>query len=411
MKNIIIINQPLSNRGDEAAHKGLVRTILKSLPNAQIRLFIVGEQQANLNEFDVHDSRVIYENVPCSRAYLKKLRFAFLLQIPWIVKTNPTLRCLIQRIKESDLVMCAPGGICMGGFHNWGHVLFLKLAKYYNKPIAYYGRSIGPFEGTKWNDKLFNKWSYELLHYFGYISLRDRVSIKIAEESGLRPIETTDCAFLDSPKVAIPQEIKQLLGGKKYMVFVPNELRWHYKYKDVEPELIAQFYQGIFDAILSQDAEMNIIMLPQTFKDAINDADYFKKLVKTYKGDTNRIFPLGEEYSSDIQQTVIADAEYVIGSRYHSIVFAINNNRPFVSLSYEHKMSGLLQTIGAVDSLVDITSIFTDAQSITDATKQIAKTIDQITVSPVNPDVQNKAKGIAQKGYNVFLNYIEKQNF
>lgn len=47
--------------------------------------------------------------------------------------------------KESDVVLCAPGGICMGGFQNWWHLFMLQLAKYIGKPLVYYGRSFGPF--------------------------------------------------------------------------------------------------------------------------------------------------------------------------------------------------------------------------------------------------------------------------
>ena len=36
--NILIINQPPFNRGDESAHKGFIRTLLKRFPDANIKV-------------------------------------------------------------------------------------------------------------------------------------------------------------------------------------------------------------------------------------------------------------------------------------------------------------------------------------------------------------------------------------
>ena len=39
--NILIVNQPLNNRGDESAHKGLVRRLSKQYPKAEINVLFV----------------------------------------------------------------------------------------------------------------------------------------------------------------------------------------------------------------------------------------------------------------------------------------------------------------------------------------------------------------------------------
>lgn len=68
----------------------------------------------------------------------------------------------------------------------------------------------------------------------------------------------------------------------------------------------------------------------------------------------NRIVVIDDIYSSDIQQTIIAYSQLVVGARYHSVVFSLNNAVPFIALSYEHKISGLLETLDKVDCMVDI---------------------------------------------------------
>ena len=70
------------------------------------------------------------------------------------------------------------------------------------------------------------------------------------------------------------------------------------------------------------------------------------------------IIVIDENQSSDVQQEIIKKSCLVIGSRYHSVVFAINNEIPFVSLSYEHKMKGLLEVLDMTDRMVEIQDIF-----------------------------------------------------
>lgn len=403
--NILYVNQPLNNRGDESAHRALIRKLLSSFPDFHVKQIDVGVKRATVEEFNVNLPNMEYEILPPGKGYKKIMVAAFRYHIPWIIHFHPTLRPLAKRIKDSDMVLCSPGGISMGGFHNWYHVALLKIAKYYHKPIAYFGRSIGPFVGDSPDEKLFNRWSYELLHYFGFLSLRDSISLKIAQDDGVdNAILTTDSAFLDAPRVSIPDEVGSLIEGKKYMVFVPNQLTWHYKYRSVNQELIDNFYYSIIDYVLGKDPCIHVIMLPQTYSSRINDAKYFVSLSERYKM-TNRVHPLAERYGSDLQQTIISNAEYVIGSRYHSVVFAINNDRPFVSLSYEHKMSGLLQILDASKYMVDITDIFSCKKDVEKAVTLVREKIDIINKEPLNHEICKRSKFIAEKGFEHFKSY------
>lgn len=405
--NILYVNQPLNNRGDESAHRALIRRLLGAFPDFHVKQIEVGVKRATVEEFNVHLPNMEYEILPPGKGYKKIIVAAFRYHIPWIINFHPTLKALANRIKNSDLVLCSPGGISMGGFHNWYHVALLKMAKYYHKPIAYFGRSIGPFVGDSADEKLFNRWSYELLHYFGFLSLRDSISLKIAQDDGLdNAILTTDSAFLETPRAPIPEKIKDLIDGKKYMVFVPNQLTWHYKYHSVNQDMIDGFYHGIMDYILKIDPTIHIVMLPQTYNSRINDANYFVSLSERYKS-TGRVHPLGEKYGSDLQQTIISNAEYVIGSRYHSIVFAINNDRPFVSLSYEHKMSGLLQILDASKYMVDITDVFDSKENVEKAVSSVKEKIDIIREEQLNHEICKHSKSIADRGFESFKKYCD----
>ena len=57
---ILIVNQPLGNRGDESAHKALVRALLKNIPEVKIQVLFVGVPQNSIDQFAIDSQQVEY---------------------------------------------------------------------------------------------------------------------------------------------------------------------------------------------------------------------------------------------------------------------------------------------------------------------------------------------------------------
>lgn len=362
---ILIINQPLNNRGDEAAHKALLRALINHIPNIRIRVLFLGEYTDTIRQFDVNLDSVEYvclkpRKATCFMVPVLKNGFHFLWNL------HPTTRKMIEIYKWADWVVCAPGGICMGGFQNWTHLFYLYLAKYVNKPLAYFGRSFGPFPVESKDNMRFKAISMELLNYFAFCSIRDKKTESIAIDLKVNYKTTLDTAFLESPIVDIPKEIREQISTSKYVVFVPNALIWHYAYKNkTNYREVISFYNKMVDIIETKYCEHNIVLLPQTFNyldKYANDVNFFRDLKK--EANRKNIIVIDDIYSSDIQQSIIKNASCVIGARYHSVVFSINQCVPFVALSYEHKISGMLETLNKTDCMVDITKAFDNKDSM-----------------------------------------------
>lgn len=405
---ILIINQPLGNRGDESAHKALVRTLLQKVDNIQIRVLFVGSvEQWSISQFKIDDKRVKYLNIHTffraskfsDAALLKPIR-----KIMWDI--HPSLYQIKREYKWADIVLCAPGGICMGGFQNWQHLYFLKLAKHFKKPLAYYGRSFGPFPISTELNRKYKEISYEMLNYFSFLSIRDSKTAKLADEIGVSYTSTLDTAFLETPCVEIPYEIKMQLRNKSYMVFVPNYLLWHYAYrgKFTESELI-DFYCRVVGLIWKFNPDLHIVMLPQVYGkgDKIDDLPLFRMIANQINDP--RIIIISDSYNSDIQQTIIRSAQFVIGARYHSIVFAINQCVPFIALSYEHKIAGLLETLGKEDSMINFTETMFSAEAQEEC---LLKLYSMMPLLKNDINARNKAKQITQEGLEQFLIKINK---
>ena len=195
--NILIINQPLNNRGDESAHKALMRRLSKAFPSAIIKVLFVNSLNKDcINQFDAKLPNVQYHNEFVQ--YFGALVNLFRKGLIQAIRLHPVLHDkVLKKYQWADVVVCAPGGICMGGFKNWNHLFMLHIAKMLGKPLCYYGRSFGPFPTKTKNDIIFKKLSLEILNYFCFLSIRDKKTEKLAKELNLNYISTVDTAFLD----------------------------------------------------------------------------------------------------------------------------------------------------------------------------------------------------------------------
>lgn len=389
---IAILNQPLGNRGDEAAHKAFVHALVKKFPQYQFDVLFLNRQQIAIDA--IATEGVKYINVKGIRGHYKIIVCSFFVNIFSLSLLHPLL-CKFKKLLSSyDLVICAPGGICMGGFLNWEHVWQLELARRMGKQIIYWGRSIGPFTDKDRTHRIFKENSYRLLRYFSYISLRDSVSMQIAKNLSLTIDEVVDSAFLEKPDAVIPDNVSDMIGDD-YIVFVPNQLTWHYRYRKVPQAVIDDFNLRIIGCIRRIYPGSRIVMLPQLYK-ARSDYEYFESLKKKSGGEA--IIVIDKNQSSDIQQKIIQKAKFVIGGRYHSVVFAINNNIPFISLSYEHKMIGLLQILGLSGSVVEIQNLFEDDGSrINDAIARIEALMKALPSAASSADARAIVNGAFDK--------------
>lgn len=420
-KRILIINQPVNNRGDESAHRALVRMLARQYPQHRIEVLFTLELKDSIKQFKVDAPNVsyvsfmddiknpnliqkIYRSIVVYRLFNEYLIYAMKHGKTWMLRLNPITNRIWCKIRRADIILNAPGGICMGGFQNWRHIAFLEMARQSGKDTFYYGRSFGPFPTKNKGGIVFKDYSKKLLENFKFLAIRDNKTEQLAREMGLKYTMTVDTPFLETPRADLPKEMSEQIGDN-YMVFVPNVLRWHYAFKDIPAKRIHRMFEGMMEVIAHQDEQMKLVMLPQTFNYANplqNDVNFFREL-RDNSPYRERIVVMDDIYSSDIQQTIISKARFLVGARYHSAVFAINNDIPFVALSYEHKIVGLLTTLQATDCMIDITDLSTEEK----ADEYIGILESRLNNMSPRPELTQQAKEIAKNCFDKFTHMID----
>lgn len=410
---LLIIEQPLNNRGDESAHRGLIKTLLNNYKNLTIDILFLGRTQQEIDFFKVNSPQVNYINIEDKSKYFTPMRiikYSTMFRIPSIVFIFPFARKLIRVYKKADYIMCAPGGINLGGFQDWRHLGLLKIVIKLNKPLIYFARSIGPFSNENYLSSLFSKESINLLKKTVYLSLRDNSSQKYADTYNIKYIKTIDSAFLDNTYVNIPENIMEEIGSN-YIVIVPNSLTWHNSFKNLPYEFVKSFWIKLINRLMDIYPQYKIVMLPQTigYSKYLQDGYIYFNEIKTVSNNPNMIYILEEKYGSDIQQSIIKGAKFLIGARYHSIIFSINQGTPFISLSYEHKMTGVLNMLKLQDYEINLRKILNDIYENASEIDNFIKQLINLTKSlPANIDYKKSAYDIAIKAFYELDNIINK---
>lgn len=414
MMKFLIIEQPVNNRGDESAHRGFVNRLSESFPDATIQVLFFEKLPIEVDEMRVKRDNVEYINIPVRHKTFAPHRMITLfsmLNMPLLVEQVPLIKKIKKIYKEADYIVCAPGGIDMGGFQNWVHIGLLNLAKRMNKKIIYFARSIGPFPVKTIFNRLFKKKSIELLSYFNYISLRDEKSQQLAKQLGISVVPTIDSAFLYYTPETEPESFKREMGESRYIVLVPNSLAWHHDFKSYTFETFFEFWVKLCNKLLEVYPEFKIAMLPQTtnYGYAASLPDGYKYFCKIRNASANpeRIVVLEERFGSNIQQNIVSKAEFLIGARYHSVIFSINQGIPFVSLCYEHKMKGVTNMLNKED--IDIHELFDNSPTSDEKMQKfIDKIIDMTRVITPDEASKERARAIADRGYTSLVEFIKK---
>ncbi len=401
---LLIINQNPGNRGDEAAGKALLRALgeIRNIQQIDILYKTVNtledEKLTIVTEQDVkHHPSVIPSFF--DKALIILSFFLPLSLVRVLLKISP-LKRQYKLIEDADVIVSASGGVNIGPYKDWGYLWRLYISLKLNKPLAVYSISFGPIP----NNKLYKSVSLYVLRKVGFLSLRDEQSQAYAKEYDIKHIPSIDTAFLDSK---FSKELPVELNGikqRKYVVVVPNALYlWHPYYKNINTESLDKIYLEIINFFTNKG--IRVILLPQLFGSQ-NDSKYFIKLCKNLPNNQD-VELVSDNYSCDIQQSIINNAEFLVGARYHSIVFAIRGEIPFIALSYEHKMEYMLSSLS-----LDKYAVVLEGNLLQGSSSQIVKKIED---SFANREMikqelslaNKKSKNIARKTFLSLKAFLE----
>lgn len=350
---IFIVNASWWNHGDEAAIRAMIDELIRLYPLSGITIQYNMSPIQN-SPYKDNDNVKIIEHYPRTRNLLEcALIYVFGSRIAFSKKG----KAFVSAIKNSDIVLHAPGGPLIGDIYNSEKLCLTKLllVKHFKKPYVFYAPSMGPFKKKKTN--FLRKY---ILNNAKCVVLRESISQDYVKAlcPEIKSIVTLDSAFQsrinfmqNGDLLNADKKLNSFISGNKKIIGITiTDLQWNSKYFGntlVESRIMSSFKRFV-DYLI--DKGYGVLFIPQLFG-PINDADFMKDFC------VPNCMVIDENYDCYFQQYIISKMYAVVGMRYHSNIFSAKMGSPFISIAYEQKMQGFMKDEGLLDYCIDINDL------------------------------------------------------
>ncbi|MFA6917612.1 MAG: polysaccharide pyruvyl transferase family protein [Candidatus Gracilibacteria bacterium] len=320
MKIVITGNYGAENLGDEMILKGLLCTIRKIVPFAELTV-LSGNPRETARNYQVNSA----EKFPAGFRSLFRAVFG---------KNRETAKV----VKECDYFILGGGGL-FGGLKKRANIIWgiqAVMAYFYRKPVIMCGQSVGNL-GSWFEKRLIKK----IFSKARLIIVRDEKSKDRLEKLGVKKkihvypdlafgCKVEDMASQRQNKLlvalremdGISQSLKQSVA--EFLNWLINEHKWNVTFVTFQKGV------GTDDPLHEEVMEM---IVDKSYMDLINELD-IEKVIKAF-----------------------TEAEMILGMRLHSIISAIKAQTPFIAINYAPKVADLLENSGFEENIVEMNMI------------------------------------------------------
>jgi polysaccharide pyruvyl transferase CsaB len=278
-----------------------------------------------------------------------------------------------RAIQSSDLIILGGGGIFHDQFgfpeeylltRNHSGISFYSgfalLAAMYQKPLMLYAVGVGPLLSEA--GRRLTKLSFEASNV---ATVRDVESYEVMETLGVDPAKiqvTADPAFNLEPDIQRAQKVLRSanLPSRDGSPLIAVCVRFWDIYVSLE-EWQKKLAQALDQFIERVDGE--VLFIPFQNSEATSDVNDVA-IALTIRGmmrNQDRSSILNQEYPPETISGLIASCDFVIGMRYHSVIFSIMNGKPLVGLAYDPKVRHILRQVGMSDYIFDLATLSSDS--------------------------------------------------
>lgn len=355
--NILVFHAHWNNRGDEAALRAMIDSLIDRYPCAKIKVLLCAD---NILQFPYSGA------VSCESLEYPRKRDLYIEGIPFLLTKGAF--CLSQRskhfkqlVQDADLVIHGPGGPSIGEIYKEAEPFYLYrflVVQALDKPYVFYAPSMGPF-GKK--NSIRNIIRRKVINGSKVFCLREPISAQYIAKLGnvKTPTVTLDSAFqypidFDANANILDSyvELKKFISSHSKIIGITiTDLMWNPQYAgntELERNIQMSFKKMIKYLI---EKGYGVLFIPQLFGQA-NDKKYMSSFAEN-----NSCFVMDDTYDCYFQQYIISKMYALIGMRYHSNIFSAKMGCPFLSVAYEQKMSGFMEKMQLDRYCLDIADL------------------------------------------------------
>ena len=133
---------------------------------------------------------------------------------------------------------------------------------------------------------------------------------------------------------------------------------------------------------LVSEYEAEVILIPQVTSEFHDDDDrVVNKRIYDYISDHNHVHTIDTKLDHYEIKSVYDSLDLVLGTRFHSVIFALTSYVPAIAIEYEHKTSGIMHDLNLDRWVIKIDEV---------NSKKLCKMIDDLIISHIDYKKQLK---------------------
>lgn len=384
-KYIIVTGGELRNKGAQAMTFITVDQIAKKYP--QYRVVLVSKQDYKRPEsekknykFDIIAPMTVIKNRIVSSCFGGLL-----------FQNDPVYKEYLRILKNS-VALIDISGYALGS--NWGAKNAIRvmqricLAKYYNIPVYFMPQSYGPFD---FKGKMALIANYMIKHYLSYAKVvyaREYDGLKLLEEKyRLKNVVKANDLVLQNKGFELSNiyhnvpEVFDMDVPKGSVAIIPNSKN----NKFGEENEVMRLYQNVISRLLDKNKKVYLIY------HAVEDLKVCEAIKEKYFTDNKDVLVVEKELSCVDFDNLVEKFDFIIGSRYHSIVHAYRKSIPAVILGWAIKYRELAKSIEQENYCFDVKDV-SNHESILSAVDRMCEmnTLEAAKISNLLCEIQKE---------------------
>lgn len=358
--NILIINAHSSqNKGDAGIILAMLDSFNKHIPNASIKI------KTRFPDID----RLFYENVSVEESVANISVDPKDSKLSKVFSARKLLKLLSGSDKRidpdyewADVVVSCGGGFLLS--HRFStallqHLVQIKIAFDYKKPVIIYAQSIGPFYNS-----YMQKLSKKILDKVDQIYIRETISKEWLNTIGCTNENVhvvPDAAFSLEPKPSglVDEILTKAKENHKGPIIGLTARDWNFPEMEDKDFRRRSYVESIQEVIkhVEKKYQAKVLLMPQVLgPNPFNDDRLISKEILQDEGITTSGL-LDVDFSPRELKYLYSQVDLFIGTRMHSNIFALSSFVPTIAINYEHKTRGIMEMLDLEENVVEINEI------------------------------------------------------
>ncbi|AKB71753.1 hypothetical protein MSMAC_1863 [Methanosarcina mazei C16] len=345
-KNVIIVGGELFNKGAQAMTFTTVDQIRRRFPDKNIYLFSTPDFHRSKNEKEIYNFKILPWSMSIKLESLNSDS-----KIPIKNNSSKIPDEVSNTLINSDMIIDISGYALSsqwGFFVSLSYLTNLIVAKKYSIPYYIFPQSLGPFDYSLKQKIIL----YPLMKLYLWYPIK----IYARENEGLKYMQ-----YFTKRNLDISKDIVLLNNGYN----LPNIYNENFALRDVKIEpnsvgiipnirvverlglqKINQLYTLIINKLINQGKTVYLL------RHSAEDLEISQKLKDLYPDD-KQVKLISDDFNALELENIIKQFDFIIASRFHSIVHSYKNGIPAIVIGWATKYFELLESFDQIDYFFD----------------------------------------------------------